>query len=89
MAFSEPSFLVQGKYTSSAVLSALAILAEDPMRVASIVGNQKVNDTGIYSLHLCKEGVWRYVLIDDFMPVKVVQRRSLLFLNSLTRNSII
>ena len=79
----EPTYLSLGKYTNPYLYSALTILAEDPSRILGIFGNQQANENGIYHINLCKDGVWRYVIIDDFVPVKIYEgRKYLLFVHS-------
>lgn len=43
----------------------------------------------MYYAHLCKDGVWRYVVVDDFVPVKILRKRSLLHMHTLPRNGIV
>ena len=44
---------------------------------------ENINEYGIYLLRLFIEGVWRYVIIDDFIPVVVKDRKaSPLFLST-------
>lgn len=34
-------------------------------------------------MNLCKDGVWRYIIVDDFVPVKLIQGKKLkLYLRS-------
>ena len=84
--FCEPTYLTPEKFTSYAVYSALTILAEEPTLVLNLFGHQEINHSGIYYVNLCKDGVWRYIVIDDFMPVKSSIRRTLMFLNSFPHN---
>lgn len=85
--FCEPSFIMMGKFTSPALYSALAILSEEPSRVLSLIGHQEQNQNGIYSVQLCQDGIWKYVIIDDFMPVKILLRRSLLFAHTVANDN--
>jgi hypothetical protein len=36
-----------------------------------LFGNQKINSQGIYYVKLCKDGAWRHIIIDDFIPIKI------------------
>ncbi len=72
-----------GKYTNPYLYSALTILAEEPTKIIQLFGEQQANEDGIYSINLCRDGVWRYVLVDDFIPVKSLYgRKHLLVLRS-------
>lgn len=37
----------------------------------SLIENQKINDQGIYYIKLCKDGTWRYIVVDDYVPIKI------------------
>jgi hypothetical protein len=86
--FSEPTYLVPGKFSSSAVYCALAILCEDPSRVLTLFENQELNVSGVYYVYLCKDGVWRYVVVDDYLPVKSLLKRTLLHLHTVPKNGV-
>ena len=45
----------------------------------NIVQNQDISFEGIYYLHLCQDGVWRYITIDDHLPVRYDGKVHLLF----------
>ena len=75
--------LTMGKYTNPYLYSALSILAEHPARILTLFNNQTFNDSGLYHINLCKDGVWRYIIIDDHMPVKsIAGRKQMLFMHS-------
>ena len=79
----EPTYISLGKYTNPFVFSAVTILAEDPARVLGLFGNQQANEKGVYHVQLCKDGTWRYIVIDDFVPTKSTNgRKQLLFMHS-------
>lgn len=80
--------MAMGKFTSPALFSALAILSEDPTRVLSLLGNQEYNEYGIYYVNICKDGVWRYIVVDDYFPVKNLAKKTLLFLHSFSKNGV-
>jgi hypothetical protein len=79
----EPTYLHPGKYTNTYLYSALTILAETPTQLLSLFGGQEFNEEGAYHVCLCKDGVWRYVVVDDFMPIKTnAGRKQMLFLRN-------
>jgi hypothetical protein len=47
--------------------------------VLQLFGEQEANESGIYRISLCRDGVWRYVIVDDFVPVKATLNRKYLF----------
>ena len=49
-------------------MSTLSSLAEFPDRVHRLIEDQVVNDKGCYFVRICQDGIWRYILIDDFFP---------------------
>lgn len=49
----------------------------------SIFNGQEATEEGAYHVCLCKDGVWRYVIVDDFMPIKsIAGRKQMLFIHS-------
>lgn len=67
--------------------SALTILAEDPARVLNLIGTQELNQNGIYYVNICKDGIWRYLIVDDYMPVKILLKRSLMFAHTVSKDN--
>ncbi len=67
----EPTLITPGQLTNPYVYSAVRILAEYPERVLALVENQRVNEQGVYYVRLCKDGTWRYVVVDENVPVVV------------------
>ena len=45
-------------------------MAEKPDRIIKLFETTEVNEYGIYSLKICKNGEWRNVIIDDYFPCK-------------------
>jgi len=46
----------------------MAALSEYPEIVKGLMSNQTYNIEGCYSVKVCRDGVWRYILIDDWLP---------------------
>ncbi len=68
----QPTLINPGKYTNPCLYSALRILSEYPEKVLSLFQNLKTNSQGIYYVRICKDGTWRYVFVDDHVPIKQV-----------------
>ena len=49
-------------------MSCLSVLAEHEDRIKRLFVSQTVNEYGIYSMKICKNGEWREVVIDDRIP---------------------
>lgn len=62
--------MIPGYFTNPYLYSAIRILAENPSRVLSLFENQTINENGVYYVRLCRDGTWRYVMIDDMVPVR-------------------
>jgi hypothetical protein len=79
----EPTLLSLGKYTNPYLYSAISILSEMPALILALFGNQTVSENGAYYVNLCKDGVWRFVIVDDYVPVKsIAGKKQMLFLHS-------
>lgn len=46
----------------------LACLAEEPKYIHKLFESNKKNEFGIYSVFICKNGEWKEVVVDDFLP---------------------
>ena len=49
-------------------LSSLSVLAEQPALLEKIVVTKEYCPQGAYQIHLCKNGNWQNVLVDDLFP---------------------
>ncbi|KAL4504471.1 hypothetical protein ABPG72_009917 [Tetrahymena utriculariae] len=50
------------------LVTVLNILKEFPNKIMNILENQTLNDTCLYYVRLCLDGVWKYISVDDQLP---------------------
>ena len=49
-------------------MGSIAALAETPSRIAKLFVNRDANPSGCYAINLCEQGLWREIIIDDYIP---------------------
>lgn len=64
----DPNDIKQGELGNCYFLSALSSLAEKPDRILRLFEDQTINEYGCYYVRLCVDGIWRYIVVDDFTP---------------------
>lgn len=64
----EQNELKQGALRTSYLLSSISALAERTERITKLFQEDKINNYGVYCIKLCKDGEWREIVIDDFLP---------------------
>ena len=64
----EPADVMQGQLGDCWFLCAVSSLAERPALIERLFTVDKANDQGVYKVRICKGGIWREVIIDDYVP---------------------
>lgn len=60
----------KGDLNNYYLLSSLSIVSEKPSIIQNIFEDQTLNNqSGCYFVKLCQNGVWRYITIDDYLPI--------------------
>ena len=44
------------------------MISEKPERIRKLFLNERQNSFGIYGMRICKNGEWKEVVVDDFIP---------------------
>lgn len=70
----DPNDIKQGEIGNCYFLSALSSLAERPDRILRLFEDQVINDPGCYYVRVCVDGIWRYIMIDDYTPCSLNNR---------------
>lgn len=65
----DPNDILQGGLGDCWLLSALSAVAEYDYRIKSLYITKNVSKVGVYEVALCDMGIWRNVVIDDYIPV--------------------
>ena len=58
----------QGYLGDCYFLSVLSALTIKPQLIKRLFVSNKLNENGIYSVWLCLSGVWKNIIIDDYIP---------------------
>ena len=66
----DPNDIRPGTISSPEFLSILACLAEKEQNVKRIIEDQKVSQDGFYMVRVNIGGVWRYIFVDDYIPMQ-------------------
>ena len=60
----KPQKFLQHKY----LFTVFQAIKKKPKIIRNLLETQKINKKGAYFVKICQDGVWRYVVIDDFLP---------------------
>ena len=63
-----PEDIKQGLLGDCYFLSVLSVLSEVPSRIKKLFVHDKQNNLGVYGLRICKNGEWKEVVVDDYIP---------------------
>ncbi|CAG7822174.1 unnamed protein product, partial [Allacma fusca] len=63
-----PSNVTQGSLGDCWFVSSISAVASKPELVRKLILTQEVDPAGVYILRLCKDGVWKTVIVDDLLP---------------------
>mmetsp|Transcript_12340 Transcript_12340/g.16737 ORF Transcript_12340/g.16737 Transcript_12340/m.16737 type:complete len:166 (+) Transcript_12340:237-734(+) len=63
-----PSDIKQGLLGDCYFLSVLSVLSEEPKRITRLFLTDKQNNLGVYGIRICKNGEWKEVVVDDYIP---------------------
>ena len=77
----DPNNFMQKDLSNFYFGAALSALAEKPHRVRKLFEKQEINPYGAYFVRICQDGVWRYIIIDDFLPVNESDEKSPAFIS--------
>lgn len=66
----EPTDIKQGVLKNAYLLSAFAALAERPELIHRLFITDEANNAGLYAVWLNDNGIWRPVILDDFIPCR-------------------
>lgn len=64
----EADDIKQGQLGTCYFLAALSALSESPKRIANLFITRKINAALYYSVKILHRGIWREVVIDDWIP---------------------
>ena len=63
-----PSDIKQGLLGDCYFLSVLSVLAEHSRRITKLFLTDRQNNLGVYGVKICKNGEWKEVVVDDYIP---------------------
>ena len=66
----KPEDIYQNELGDCYLLASSSAVAEDPDRIKRLFETKQVDPVGKYHLNLFLEGIWREVVVDDYIPVR-------------------
>lgn len=67
----DPNNIVQKDLCNFYFGAAISSLAEKPHRISNLFNDQNYNEIGCYYVRICQDGVWRFIIIDDYIPINL------------------
>ncbi|CAD8194518.1 unnamed protein product [Paramecium octaurelia] len=64
----DPMDIKQGELGDCYFLSSLSALAEIPQQIQKLFRNQEYQQSGLYGIYMCKNGVLQEIVVDDHIP---------------------
>ena len=65
----QSSFIKRNKDTPLYLFNALLAISDNEFIFKRNFEDQSINEKGLYFVKICQDGVWRYIILDDFLPV--------------------
>jgi len=65
------SFIEKNSEIPLYLYNALVAINENEFIFKRNFEDQVINDKGIYFVKICQDGVWRYIILDDFLPCSI------------------
>lgn len=66
----EPSDLNQGSVGNCWLINSIATLSLEENRILNLIFPKQYSNYGVYVFKLYFQGTWKYVVVDDYIPVK-------------------
>jgi len=63
------SFIKKTTETPLYLYNALMAISDNEFIFKRNFEDQTINEKGLYFVKICQDGIWRYIILDDFMPV--------------------
>lgn len=65
----ESSDIIPNTFSNPNFISVISALAEFPKRIEKLFLSSDINNGGIYGVKICKDGLLKEIVVDDYLPV--------------------
>ena len=69
-----PNEAIQGRLSNCYLMSSLSAMAQHPELIQRLFNTKKTNSHGLFSLNLCKGGVFKEIMLDNFFPCSLTSK---------------